>query len=360
MCSEPKLRALAALPLLALALAVLPLAACGKRGDPTPPPRTVPQPIRDLTVGQRGAEVVLEMGHPKSTLAGLALPALAEVAVYQVTRPAAADGGAPALSETELALAAKPLATLRGAELAGAQRGDRISFRFRLEESAFEPPATARYFAVRTRAAVGEVSPWSNAVALVPRRPPEPPARLEVGARQEGIELSWASPAAPVEGYHVYRREATVPSYGAPLARLGAEAVGHLDTTATYGQRYIYTVCSLAARQPPIESAPAGEREIDYEDRFAPAPPPAVRALASPNEARLLWEPSPDRDVAGYVVFRADPGQEWRRVNAEPVTGQELVDTGLGSGLTFRYRVAAIDHAGNLGEPSEVAEAHVP
>ena len=33
---------------------------------------------------------------------------------------------------------------------------------------------------------------------------------------------------------------------------------------------------------------------------------------------------------------------------------------GLGSGLAFRYRVAAIDRAGNLGEPSEPVSTRVP
>jgi len=357
MCSRTLRRAARALPLALLALTPL---ACGKKGDPLPPPRTIAQPVADLAVRQRGLEVVLELTHPKATLAGLALPGLAEVTVYEATKPAP-EGTAPAIDPRELVLAARPLLTLAGAELDGAITGERMTVRFRLDGAALEPP-TARFYAVRTLARGGEPSPWSNVATLVPRAAPEPPAGLQVTARKTGVELVWSAPAgAAIEGYQVYRRAATLTAYGAPLAQLDAATTRYEDTTARYGQRYIYTVCALAAKAPAVvESAPAGEREIDYEDRFAPEPPRALRALGGPNEARLLWEASPDPDVAGYVVYRADPGQEFRRVTDEPVAGLAHVDGGLASRLVFRYRVAAIDRSGNLGEPGETAEARVP
>ena len=359
MCFEPPRRPSGPLALALLAALALTPLGCGKKGDPMPAPRTIAQPVADLSVRQRGLEVALEFSHPKTTLAGLALPGLAEVAVYQVTK-SAPGGVAPAISAPELTLAARPLLTLAGAELAGAISGDRLSVRFRLDPGALEPP-TARFYAVRTLARGGELSPWSNVATLVPRPAPEPPGNLQVTARKAAIEVAWSAPSTPVAGYQVYRREATRSAYGAPLATLDAAATRYDDGAASYGQRYIYTVCALASKIPAVvESAPAGEREVDYQDRFAPAPPRALRALGGPNEARLLWEPSPDADVAGYVVFRADPEQEFRRATAEPVSGLAHVDTGLASGLVFRYRVAAIDRAGNLGEPGETVETRVP
>ena len=118
--------------------------------------------------------------------------------------------------------------------------------------------------------------------------------------------------------------------------------------------------CTLplaACATPAQDPAPAVPEEAG--PGFAPAPPPSLRALGGEGEARLIWEASPDPDVAGYVVFREDPGQEFRRVNAEPVAGTEFVDRGLGSKFVFRYRVAAIDREGNLGEPSAPVEARV-
>jgi hypothetical protein len=68
----------------------------------------------------------------------------------------------------------------------------------------------------------------------------------------------------------------------------------------------------------------------------------------------------PEPDVAGYLVERADPGSDFHRVNADPVAETELTDRGLGSGFTFRYRVAAIDRSGNRGDFSAEVEARVP
>ena len=79
-----------------------------------------------------------------------------------------------------------------------------------------------------------------------------------------------------------------------------------------------------------------------------------------PGEVKLLWEAVGESDVAGYVVERADPGSGFHRVNPEPVNALELSDRGLGSGFTFRYRVAAIDRAGNLGDFSGAVEVRVP
>ena len=387
MCSEPsRLRSAA---LLALALAApLAVAACGKRGDPRPAPRTIPAAIADLAVRQRGFEVVLEMTHPKTTAAGLTLPPLDEVVLYELERPAPAvaapagaalatppsttaesattASGAPPVTlpdRREFELAAKPTLRIGGAELASAISGDRITLRFRLPEPVPASPPQ-RFYAVRTHAEGGETSDLSNFVALLPRAVTAAPSDFRATPGKGGIGLAWKAPAdAPAEavvGYNVYRRQAELTAYGPPLARLDAASTAHIDASATYGQRYIYAVTAVANREPLVESALSVEHEIAYDDRFAPAPPTGLTALPMPGEVKLLWEPVAEPDVAGYVVERADPGSDFHRVNAEPVTAVELSDRGLGSGFTFRYRVAAIDRSGNLGEFSPAVDARVP
>ena len=100
MSSSPATRRFRALPgaLLSAALVatLLPLAACGKKGDPMPAPRTIPQAATDLKVRQRGLEVVAEFGYPKATVAGLPLQGLDQVTLYALERPVAAPAPAPA------------------------------------------------------------------------------------------------------------------------------------------------------------------------------------------------------------------------------------------------------------------------
>ncbi len=375
-----------------LALLALPLVACGKKGDPMPAPRTIPQAATDLKVRQRGLEVVAEFGYPKSTVAGLPLAGLDGVTLYALDRPlaatvaappapapapataaASAPAATPAPAATvlvmpdprEFAVAAKPFLTLSGAELASAISGDRITVRFRLAEP-LPAEMPARIFAVRTHAAGGELSDWSNLAGLLPRAPAPPPANFLAVAAKGGIELSWspgtlpAAGAAAIAGYNVYRRDAARTSYGEPVATLDANASSALDGGVAFGRRYIYAVTAIGVRQPLAESALSAEREIDYQDRFAPLPPAELSALGSVGEVRLVWPASPDPDVAGYVVERADPEADFHRVNAEPVAALEFTDRGLASGFTFRFRVAAIDRSGNLGPPGEAVATRVP
>ena len=397
-------RALGALLLGALFLPVL---ACGKKGDPMPAPRTIPQAASDLKVRQRGLEVVAEFAYPKSTVAGLPLPGIDAVTLFALDRPVAsavaavpatpatpAPSGTPATpapppvtaspapppgapgaafvlvmpDPREFALAAKPFLALSGAELASAISGDRITLRFRLPE----PLATdmpARIFSVRTHATGGETSDWSNLAGLVPRLPPSPPADFLAVASRNGVELSWtAAPAGgpgiagtgAIAGYNVYRRDAARTSYGAPIATLDATVTTMVDTGVVYGRRYIYALTAIGTREPLSESALSAEREIDHQDRFAPLPPAELSALGSVGEVRLVWSASPDPDVAGYVIERAEPDADFHRVNAEPVAALEFTDRGLSSGFTFRFRVAAIDKSGNLGPPGAAVATRVP
>lgn len=377
-----------------LVLAGLPLVACGKKGDPMPAPRTIPQAATDLKVRQRGLEVVAEFAYPKATVAGLPLQGLDQVTLYSFERPVApAMPAAPAPSSTpatpatagtaaapapapvnlvmpdprEFALAAKPFLALSGAELASAISGDRITVRFRLADP-LPPDQPARFFSVRTHAAGGELSDWSNLAGLLARVPAAPPVQFAAVAAKNGIDLSWspgpvsanAAGAPAIAGYNVYRRDAARTSYGEPVATLDAAVTRTTDTGVVYGRRYIYALTAIGTKQPLAESALSSEVEIDYQDRFAPVPPAELSALGSVGEVRLVWPASPEVDVAGYVVERADPDADFHRVNAEPVAALEFTDRGLASGFTFRYRVAAIDKSGNLGPPSEPIATRVP
>lgn len=363
MCSERQPRA-ALLPLFFALLVAT--AGCGKKGDPLPAPRTIPQAVSDLSVRQRGLEVVLEMTHPKATVAGLPFDGIDEVVLYALelatTLPATTP--APPPERREFEAAAQPLLRVGGAELASAISGDRITLRYRLAEPIPEA-APLRHFAVRTHAAGGEASDLSNFVSLLARPPLAAPANLALAPRKDGIEVRWSTPPDAVVGYHVYRRSADRTAYGAPIAAIAPATsdpmpTSALDSSAAYGQRYVYAVVAIAAREPLVESALSTEREILYEDRFAPVPPHGLTSLPGEGFVRLVWEAVAEPDVAGYVVERADPGGDFHRVTATPIVELEIADRGLASGFLFRYRVAAIDRSGNLGDFSSAIEARVP
>jgi hypothetical protein len=237
---------------------------------------------------------------------------------------------------------------LRGAELESAVVGDRIQVRLPIADPLPAEP-TATIFAVRTRKGE-EVSDLSNRVALLAQRPPDPPSGLVAEARPRGVELGWQL-EGDVQGFDIYRRLATERGYGDPLKRVPGANRRFLDDSARYGERYIYTVRTVAGTKPLVHSDPAGEREIDYVDKFPPRLPANFVALPEEGAVRLRWDPSPDADVAGYVLYRRDPARtQFVRVSAEPFLATEYLDRGLASGLGFEYRLQVVDQLGNESE----------
>lgn len=406
----------ALLPVLAAALLILAAtllilaAGCGKKGAPRPPIRYIPAPTKDLAVRQRGSELLFTLTYPSTTASGQALSGIRSVQIWQVQEPVAAPvaaeapatvpapaaaqapavtqapaaetpasakepaaGQAPAPGQAsapgqtavrgvdprEFALRAKQVLELSGAELASATTGSRITARLVLAEEAIQKGGTADTFAVRTVSTQGDLSAFSNQVGIVPRTPPPPPRALTLTPEAGGIRIRWEK-QDEVAGVSLYRRQAEDRTYGAPIHSSSGDETEYLDAAVRFGERYIYAASSVSKETPPVESAPAGEVEIDYRDRFAPPPPTGLVALAEAGKVRLVWQPSPAPDVAGYIVYRRDPGQKFRRITPEPVTALELQDSGLGPGLTFLYRVTAVDQTGNEGEPSQQAEARLP
>jgi predicted small lipoprotein YifL len=345
--------------------ALVGLSGCGKKGPPLAPLRQNPAAATDFSVRQQGDELVLTLAYPTTTVAGLALPGLEAMEVWRLARPLVAGMPPTPPDPREFAGGAEKVLTLRGAELSAATAGDRLQTRLRIEPTAAGGPATAFTYAVRTVAAGGDRSEASNLATITPAAPPAPPADPRVAPRADGILITWVSPAPPaaapaagaVAGFRVYRREAGIRGYGEPLVTTDPTAASYLDTTARYGQRYVYTVATLASLEPPVESALEKEIEVDFQDRFGPPAPTGLVTLPEGSNVRLRWSSSAGTDVAGYLIFRQDPGGDFHQVNSTPTAELEWLDSGLEPGNRFRYRVVAVDQLGNRGEPSAEAEA---
>lgn len=338
--------------------AVLLAAACGHKADPLPPLQVIPAATRDLTLRQQGEVMIFRLAYPRTTATGDVLPGLEALEVWSLEAP---EGSAADLDARSYGQLAERLLEITGPELSSSVVGDRIETRFRRPQELEE--GKTYVFATRTRSTTGEASEFSNLIALPVAPPPEAPRDLELEPTAEGIRLRWSRGGDQVIGYHVYRRLAAERRYGPPLEQLPAsdDEPGFLDRSARFDQRYLYSVSAVASADPLVESTTPVEREILYEDRFAPAPPDSLIALAEDGRVRLILERSPSADVTGYWIYRRDPGSDtFRRIAAEPLAGLETVDRGLTAGLTFQYHATAVDGSGNEGEPTRDVSVTLP
>jgi hypothetical protein len=417
-----------------------------------------PAAVSDLTIQQRGDEILLSFTHPQTTVSGLPLPELQAVEYWELVKPvpawtppsdteaeeeesseaiedeldeealeepeeAPAAGGeveeegetagpeeedgegeeeeaaeAPPPSKEELVAVdgleftatAQLRLRLEGTALTSAISGDRILVRLPIDRTAIpaaevlpdtEQPELASIFSVKTITGPKLISSFSNLATLAYRTAPEPPRSFAVEAGPGGVTIRWESAGEDVIAYNVYRRNAQSRYYHRPLASIPVrvepkvpdeekeetdeaftpeETPKHIDRSAVFGQRYIYTLTAVSLQTPLVESALAGEQEIDYADRFPPSAPENVIALAEPGRVRLLWNASPEDDVLGYHIYRRQPGGDFRLLNEQEVVDLEYSDRSVAPTTGYEYQIVAVDREQNRSEPSTVVEAEVP
>lgn len=102
-------------------------------------------------------------------------------------------------------------------------------------------------------------------------------------------------------------------------------------------------------------------RSIDVDsfvvaDTRAPFAPTGLAAVAKNAGAQLSWAANPEADLAGYLVYRAvGASTTFETVSDSPVTDTGFIDPALTPGTEYRYRIAAVDTAGNVsGRTAEV------
>jgi len=357
-------RALASLAF-AAALVVLALPACGRKGAPVAPERRVPQPVSDLrgTVRENGIELAWSVPQRRADNTRLIDPGVA-----RVFRAEDAGQGEPraALLVDDRVPGYTEIATVRLADPPSPLvRGGRVSVTDRRSLT-----QGRRYtYVVVTADAQGRTSAPSPRVMVTFVPAPEAPADFRVEPGDREARLSWQRPARLTDGsavsgplvYEILR----APSADAPLVpitRTAPDATAATDRGLENDRTYHYAV--RAIRQEggtAIEGEVTASVAVTPADVTPPSPPTELVAIPSEGTVRLSWSPSPEPDVAGYVVYRARGSAPLQRVGAVRAPGTTFTDRDVPSG-TYRYAVTAQDASARANEsrPSNAVTVTVP
>jgi hypothetical protein len=214
----------------------------------------------------------------------------------------------------------------------------------------------------------GQEAPFSNTVAIEPfptvsTAPGQP--KVE-DTSQDHETLTWRPPDANIDGtkpaavvgYNVYRRRDADPE----PELLNAEPLGDpsfVDTKFKYEVPYVYTVRALSQGTGGlIESADSLDQRHIAQDRFKPSAPEPVSIASANSVISLFWPSSPERDVAGYLVYRTESpepkAENWTRLTPEPISTVTYRDEHVTLGTRYYYRVTAIDKFKNESESSTI------
>jgi hypothetical protein len=209
-------------------------------------------------------------------------------------------------------------------------------------------------FAARAIGPRGRAGMWSNLVTVGVVPAPPKPAGLRPEAVPEGVLLTWQANAAP---FRLYRRGEGEKSFQA-VADTAKPA--WTDTTTEYGKTYYYQVESV------VKTATGGEAQSELSeevritpvDIFPPAVPAGLTGVASIASIELAWERDTEPDLAGYRVYRSAPGGAFTKLADTGVT-PSYSDRGVEHGKAYRYAVTAVDAHGNESKMSAPVEVTV-
>ena len=351
-------RALAA----CLGLAVSLLAACGKKGPPVAPELRAPSPATDVTGAVDESAIAVGWTPPTRRVDNTRLRDLGLMRIFRVEDGGGGEPKAAMLVDGRIA-GYTEIAAIRADEPAPAvARDHRLVFADR-QGLAYGRRYTYVILASDAQGRIGRPSPR---VSVTYVSATEPPVNLVAEPGERAARLRWEAPARLLDGsaltealaYEVLRAPSSdaelAPVTRAPIQeRALADSNLENDRTYYYAVRAVRVVAGTTAY-----SGPSPRVGVTPRDMTPPSPPANLVAIPGEAIVRLSWSPSPESDVAGYIVYRAAEGGAFERVGSTRALDTTFVDRGVARG-TYRYVVTAVDSAAQPNESRRSNEARV-
>lgn len=308
-------------PLIALTLS---LAGCGYIAEPLPPALEIPVQIADLAGMQRGGKIYLTF---TPTLESTDKVLLKKLTAIELRAGENLQGD----FDMDRWLVSARAIGVDGAEAKAT----------RVEMPAAEWAGKQVVFAVRAIGPSGRGGSWSNLLVLNVAAAPQPPTELALQGTPQGLYLTWKGDG---EQWRVWRQA----EGDAEPAQLGISGErSWLDQSAELTKTYSYRAQQIVpGGATPAESEMSALVSMKYEDRFAPAVPTGLTAIAGINSVELNWDRNVEPDWKECQVYRAEGDGPFQKLGA-PVASTSFSDTGVQSGKKYRYAVSAMDQAGN-------------
>ncbi len=350
-----------------LILAVIVAAGCGKIGPPVAPERRIPLAVSDLSAVVEGSNMILTWTNPGTRVDGTRMRDLTTIQIYRREDEGTGEPK-PALLSWGKVVGYDEVATITLAEPGPAKvEGRRVTW---VDQNRLT--LGRRYVYVLTAAdSIGRSSAPSPRLAVNFIAAPRPPEGVTATAGEGKVRLAWTPPAsllddspAPAGLRYEVLRGGSADGPFAPITPEPLTATEFTDRGLRNEQTYYYAVRAIrgepAASARSVLSTVASATPVDL---TPPSAPTNLVAVPSETAVRMAWNASPEEDVAGYIVYRAQaPGGDFVRVTPTPIRTTTYVDRTVERGKTYVYAVTAIDRASRPNESarSEPARATVP
>jgi hypothetical protein len=195
---------------------------------------------------------------------------------------------------------------------------------------------------------------WSNLMMITVVSPLATPSDVAAVAVAEGVRVTWKGPPGQ---YQVLRRMEPENDF----ALVGTVEANHwIDTATEYKKKYEYQVLSVRKTGTvDVQSDLSEIVSVTPIDKFPPAVPTGLNAIAAAEGVELVWDRNTEPDLAVYRLYRALGGGKLAKI-ADIPDAPSYSDRKLESGKVYRYAVSAVDALGNASELSAPVEITAP
>ena len=264
--------------------------------------------------------------------------------------------------------------------------GDEEARRLAPLGSPMSDPLLRRSYLALAFSRSGRRSPASSRVAvLLSGSPPSPPAP-SLGYSEDVITVRWqpaggtrqaaqvpatatglpeqpivnSAPAFTYNVYEVSRRPGPSLAPPVPLNASPLQASPYEDARVEFGVERCYVVRTVDTLDGfPVQSEASPLACVTPIDTFPPARPAGLMAVGDERAISLIWAPSPEEDLGGYLILRGRASDETlQRLIQVPILETTYLDIAVEAGVRYVYAIVAVDTATppNESAPSERVE----
>ncbi len=344
-----------------LGLAALALTACGKKAPPVPPEQRAPQQVADLTGHIDESSIVLSWTPPNRRVDNTRQQDPTVTRVFRVEDSGAGEPKSAMLVDGRIA-GYEEIVTIHSPDPAPAlRRGLGLSF-----ADGKGLTYGHRYtYVVITGDSHGRIGSPSRRVSVRYAPAPAEPESVVAEPGERTVRLRWGAATKLLDGnpvtdalkYEVLR----APSADADLTPIGPPVSENTltDSGLENDIQYYYAVRAVrGAGGTTLYGRPSPRVAATPRDVTPPSPPANLVGIASQGIVRLSWSPSPEADVATYIVYRAPESGGFERIGSTTAPATTYADRTVTRG-TYRYAVTAQDRAARPNESRRSNEVRV-
>ncbi len=216
---------------------------------------------------------------------------------------------------------------------------------------------TTYYYTVTAVCEPTNESPQSDPlgpVIISDTTPPAAPANLHATSAQNNqVVLAWNNNTeGDLAGYNVYRTTDENGNFGLMNTSSLITSTSYTDTSVSNGMTYDYIVAAVDVSL--NESSPTYLYSVTVVDTIAPAVPTGLAATAGDQQVSLDWADNSEGDLSGYNVYRSTlSASGYGKINPSLRSTSDYTDTGLINGVTYYYKVSAVDNAATPNESAQ-------